>query len=229
MGSRIVLSRAHVLEALRRAPPQPLRAALLSTLQRLQTSTRSGRSVLSDVLGRASAFTEWEHYPPRDAVDAASGFRFYYHAHEQARRARGEHGHFHVFAARLARAAGEADYAHLFAISVDARGLPLRVFCTNRWVTAEHWEDADWVLQRLRRLDLSRARPRRVAGWVQDMAHLFAPQIEAVVRERDRRIAQRATRRALQCVLEDRRTHVVAQCPVDLARQFDGLRTVGIA
>jgi hypothetical protein len=203
-----------------------MQAALQTTLGHLQASARSGRGVLADLLGRAEAFAEWEHYPPRDALDARSGYRFYYHAHAAQQRVRDEHGHFHVFAP--SRGAG-ADYAHLFALSLDARGMPLRVFTTNRWVTAEHWRDAAWTLRALRRLDLSGARPRRVASWLQGMACLFAPQIQAVVLERDRRIAGRAAQRPLERVLEDRRSHIVSQCAVDLAEQFEFLQAAGIA
>ncbi len=226
MSTRTAVSREGVLEALRRAPLRPLEAALETTLDHLQASARSGRGLLADLLGRAEAFAEWEHYPPRDALDARSGYRFYYHAHAAQQRARDEHGHFHVFAPRRA---GEAGYVHLFALSVDARGMPLRVFTTNRWVTAEDWQDAAWTLRALRRLDLSGARPRRVASWLQGMACLFAPQIQAAVLERDHRIAQRARQRPLERVLEDRRSHIVSQCPVDLARQFEFLQAAGIA
>ena len=103
------------------------------------------------------------------------------------------------------------------------------MFTTNRWVTAEHWQDAAWTLRALRRLDLSGARPRRVASWLQGMACLFAPQIQTMVLERDRRISQRARQRPLERVLEDRRSHIVSQCSVDLARQFEFLKAAGIA
>ena len=227
--TRIRISPDELLKALRRSPAPALREALESTLRRLQGDARNGRGLLTEVLGQADAFVEWEHYPPRDAVDPRSGFRFYYHAHEAARRAADEHGHFHVFATRARVRGDEPSYVHLFAISVDARGMPTRVFTTNRWVTGEHWQSAPTVLSALRRLDLSGARPRRVAGWVQDMARLFAPQIEAVIRERDLRIAERARRQPLQQLLEDRRTHIVSQCAVDLARQFECLEQAGVA
>ena len=229
MTTRIRIPSDELLKALRRTPAPSLREALESTLRRLQGDARNGRGLLAEVLGQDGAFVEWEHYPPRDAVDRRSGFRFYYHAHEAARRAVDEHGHFHVFAARAAARDGEPAYMHLFAISVDARGMPTRVFTTNRWVTGEHWQSAPSVLRALRRLDLSGARPRRVAAWVQDMARLFSPQIEAVIHERDRRIAERARRQPLQQLLEDRRTHIVSQCAVDLARQFECLERAGVA
>lgn len=229
MSSLIRVPRAELLKALRRQPRPALREAAQATVGRLQASARSGRNLLADVLGRDDAFTEWAHYPRNDAVDSRSGYRFYYHAHAAAERAPGEHGHFHVFAPRTPRTPGEPAHAHLFALSVDARGMPTRVFTTNRWVTAEHWQDARWTLRAVRALDLSHARPRRVAGWLQDMARLFAPQIAQVIRRRDLRIAERAGRQELALVLEDRRTHIVSQCQVDLARQFRLLQDAGVA
>ena len=229
MSTRIAPSRERLLDALRQTPRRPLDAALQGTLRHLRASARSGRGVLADLLARAEGFAEWEHYPPRDALDARSGYRFYYHAHAAQQRVRGEHGHFHVFAPRRPRRAGEADYAHLFGLSVDARGMPLRVFTTNRWVTAEHWQDAAWTLRALRRLDLSHARPRRVAHWLEHMTRLFAPQIEAVVLERDRRVAERTRRRPREQVLEDRRSHILSQCAADLARQLDMLQAADLA
>ncbi len=229
MSSLIRIPRAALLEDLRRSPRQALDDSVQATLRHLQHSARGGRGLLADVLGRQTAFSEWEHYPHGDARDGRSGYRFYYHAHAASQRAAGEHGHFHVFAPRPRAAAGEAGHAHLFALSVDDRGWPMRVFTTNRWVTAEHWENARWILQALRRLDLAQARPRRVADWLQHMACLFAPQIREVVRQRDRRIDQRLLRQPASRVLEDRRTHIVSQCRVDLGWQFRLLQDAGVA
>lgn len=227
-GTQLRVPREHIVRALRAMPRDALQQALLATLARLRADARSGRGVLSEVLGREAAFVEWRHYPSGDALDRRSGYRFYYHAHEAASRAAGEHGHFHVFAGTPARRDDQAAHVHLFGLSVDGRGLPTRVFATNRWVTAEHWQDARWTLRALRALDLSQARPRRVARWLQDMALLFSPQIDAVVRQRDLRIAERARCAPLQRVLEDRRSHIVSQCRIDLATQFDCLQASGI-
>jgi hypothetical protein len=226
VAAQLSLGRAELVAALRAAPRRRLRDAAERMLDDIEHDARKGRSVLSDLLGRRAAFEVWEHYPARDAVDAHSGYRFYYHAHE--RRSAGEHGHFHVFAPLPPRA-GEADYVHLVGLSVDARGFPLRVFTTNQWVTAERWVPAPRILRALDRLDLSHARPSRVARWVQDSTRLFAPQIAAVVRRRDARIAQRAMRLGEDSARQDRRTHIVSQCRVDLSRQFEFMEAAGFA
>ncbi len=225
LPSRVALSHDAVRAALRAAPRQRLRDAAASLLAGIERDTRRARSVLSDLAGRSGSFEIWEHYPVRDAVDPHSGYRFYYHAH--ARRMRDEHGHFHVFAQLPARA-GQPDHAHLVGISVDARGFPLRVFTTNQWVTAERWLAAVQLVRALDRLDLTQARPTRVARWVQDTARVFAPQIAAVLQRRDARIAQRAARLGADAARHDRRTHIVSQCRVDLGSQFRHLEAAGI-
>ena len=226
VAAQVRIGRSELLAALRTAPRRRLREAAARLLDDIERDARKGRSVLAELLGRRTAFEVWAHYPARDAVDAHSGYRFYYHAHE--RRMHGEHGHFHVFAP-LAPRAGEADYVHLVGLSVDARGFPLRVFTTNQWVTAERWTPASRILRALERLDLSQARPSRVARWVQDSMRLFAPQIAAVVQRRDARITQRAASLGDDGARADRRTHIVSQCRVDLLRQFEFLEAAGIA
>lgn len=217
-----------------RAAPKPMQdeigRAATDLLAGLDAYARRGRGLLSDVLGRSAAFEEWEHYPARDAKDRRSGYRFYYHAHAARQRMPNEHGHFHIFGpAPRAGKGPQPDYTHLIGLSVDARGFPLRVFTTNQWVTAEHWDPADEILMRIDRLDLAEARPRAVARWVQAATRIFAPQIDAVVRLRDLRLEQRARQLGRDAALNDRRTHIVSQCPVDLAGQFECLEVAGLA
>ncbi len=226
LSSSVALSRDALVAALRSAPRQRLLDAAASLLAGIERDARRGRSVLSELLGRRGSCEVWEHYPARDAIDLRSGYRFYYHAHAQ--NARGEHGHFHVFA-QVPERPGQPDYTHLVGISVDSRGFPLRVFTTNQWVTAERWGSAAQVLRAIERMDLTQARPTRVARWVQDTTRLFTPQIAAALQRRDARIAQRAARIGVDAARNDRRTHVVSQCRVDLAAQFRHLEAAGIA
>ena len=67
----------------------------------------AGSSVLSAVLGGASAVAEWQHYPEGDLHDPATHAQYFYHVHPPGERKsalRGasesdarEHGHFHTF------------------------------------------------------------------------------------------------------------------------------------
>ncbi len=230
---RLRVPRDDVVKWLRTAPKSrqdEIGRAAADLIASIDGYARRGRGLLSHVLGRSGAFEEWEHYPSRDAKDRHSGYRFYYHAHAARQRMPSEHGHFHIFGP-VSRVRGEPkpDYTHLIGLSVDARGFPLRVFTTNQWVTAEHWNPADEILTQIGQLDLAEARPRTVARWVQASTRLFAPQIDAVVRLRDLRLAQRTRQLGRDAALNDRRTHIVSQCPVDLAGQFECLEVAGLA
>ncbi len=258
LSSQLRLGASELQHLMRREPrlhQQRLRKAAENVLDCMQTSSRRGSGVLADVLGQHTAFAEWVHYPDDDAVDARTGYRFYYHAHAAGERMAGEHGHFHVFgpapALRNAKKTGPGpgsaglpasmavpnagaapdatpDYTHLVGISVDARGFPLRLFTTNRWVTAEHWLPAATVIRTMQNIDLAQAKPAAAARWVQSMVRLFALQIGALLQWRDARIAARSLRADPERVLEDRRTHILSQCRVDLAKQFQFLESAGI-
>ncbi|MCA3256203.1 MAG: hypothetical protein INF91_11375, partial [Alphaproteobacteria bacterium] len=53
----------------------------------------------------------WAHYPADDAVDPASGARWFYHTHAHESRDGAEHGHFHLFLDRSAFARAGAPLA----------------------------------------------------------------------------------------------------------------------
>ena len=218
-----------------RARKEQMLEAAEDVLRSIQAYSRRGTSVLADVLGKHTQFEEWAHYPQNDAVDANTRYRFYYHAHAASERMRGEHGHFHVFGpAPISRRPSNAiakpgsDYTHIVGISVDERGFPIRLFTTNRWVTAEQWLPAASVIRSMHRLDLGRTRPLRAARWVQGVVRLFPVQIAAIIRHRDDRIARKACHTDLERLFEDRRSHILSQCRVDLAKQFQFLEGAGI-
>ncbi len=172
---------------------------------------RSGRNLVGEVLAGHGTFYEWEHYPPGDVLDAESASQWYYHAHPKEERP-GEHGHFHLF-----RRDG-ADTIHLVAIGMDAAGLPIHLFTTNRWVTGERIEPADRVAHLLEGFDVALAVPSwPVNRWLGAMLRFYAPEIRALLAERDRVIE--ATRRELGAddILEDRRLEVTSMRAIDLA------------
>jgi hypothetical protein len=240
-SSQLKLGDAEFASLLRTLPLQrqeQMLQAAADVLGCIQSYSRRGTSVLADLLGKHTQFDEWIHYPSKDAVDTVSGYRFYYHAHPARERVRGEHGHFHVFGpvslaafakpADAAAASGTPDYTHIVGISVDERGFPIRLFTTNRWVTAEQWLPAARVINILLELDLSLAKPARAARWVQGIARLFAVQITELIHRRDARIAAKSIRADRERLFEDRRRHILSQCHIDLARQFQFLEGAGI-
>lgn len=183
---------------------------------------REGTTPLAATLGDASPQV-WQQYAcvPAQARGPGELF-FYYHSH--ARGVRGEHGHFHLFAGLPGRRDdGTARYAHLVGIGVDARGLPQRLFATNRWVTDEDLVAAAPLLEVLDRI-IARPVPAAappLAAWLTGLLAVFRPQIEALLRHRDARLARRLPR-----ALEDRRMHVLAACRVSLLRQMAVLDAV---
>lgn len=104
-------------------------------------------------------------------------------------------------------------------MSVDAKGLPLRLFTTNRWVTGEVWQPAATLARQLAKPDLRRAEPQDVALWLENILILFEAEIAALLRARDRRLY--ATRLATgERRFEDRRLRIPSQRRIDLARQL---------
>lgn len=173
---------------------------------------RKGSTVPGMLVG-ASALTQWAHFPADDAVDEARRYRYYYHAHPRC--PRGEHGHFHLF-----RHTGRTrSPTHLLGVAVNAHGLPLRLFTTNRWVTDEHVLPAAAVMGHLRRFRMERpARLKPVHGWLKALVTLYSPTIDTVLRARDARI-----RSARPGFLDDRRIEVLSSCRISLEKQVKSI------
>lgn len=195
----------------------------------LRSLAGAGFNAVTVVADHASNMVEWQHYPSADDVfDPATGHQYYYHSHPAAQRAADEHGHFHLFARSGYRTqrkdARQSPYTHLIGISVNAQGLPIRLFTTNRWVTDEHWLPAPQVLAMLDSFCIGRRKPSpALHRWLHGMLMLFRPQIEAVLARRDERIMHAAQRRPLEKVLEDRRTHVVSATKISIFEQCEAL------
>ena len=158
---------------------------------------KRGHSVLSRIGPRHGQFDLWQHYPPDEVADSVNGYQYYYHSH---RTSKSEHGHFHLFALLTAdgslRQPGspwpdDEAPSHLIALAMNPQGLPVKLFCTNQWVTKGYWLTPDQVLARLDQFTL--AEPRYwslVSRWLIGFVQLFWPQIEALVHAREVRVAQ---------------------------------------
>lgn len=189
------------------APAERARAAGALAARLLDWADR-GLSAPAMLLGGARGFVEWAHYPQPDALDTDSGWRFYYHAHAASQRLRDEHGHFHVFAP-----APGGSFSHWIGVTLDRRGLPLRLFTTNRWVTDEQWRDAPQLAGKRPRL--RGAEPREVGAWLEDLLCLYADEVASLQRERDQRMRGRS--------LDDQRLRIPSQCRVNLVRRLHAL------
>ncbi len=177
-------------------------------------------------IGGAEAPKVWEHYRPDAAtLDARSGaMNYYYHAHASPGATPDEHGHFHLFAQLGSDAAGVAGYTHMVAIGVDARGMPCRLFTTNRWVTGETWLSASRVLSLVEQVAAAPAAVNDpVERWLRAQLGVFAPQITQLLRHRDRRMTARRRGGRRPGLFNDRRMQVISQCRVSVARQLAAL------
>ncbi len=195
----------------------------------LADATSSAGSLLQSWI-RAKAVTEFDHYPPNDVVDPRTGCQFYYHSHRDGDR---EHGHLHLF--WHATASGRRRYlrpghvrwsrtapTHLFAISLDARGLPVGLFTVNRWVTDGHWFDAATTMSMVDRFDVGRVEGHaHSCEWLAGFVSLYRPLIWQLLESRDRRLARRPDREA---ALQDRRLEVLSQLPLDWAADLNALQ-----
>lgn len=191
------------------------RDAALTILDAMRSLQRSGRNVLTALLSDLPPQT-WEHYPLCDVSDRETGFSYYYHSHAIPG-GRQEHGHFHLFA--RADGCGAPALTHLIGIGMSSTGLPVRAFTTNRWVTGEQWQPAAAVIGRLGRFHVtSPARLHVVHRWLGALLTLFGPQLRELVGERDRHCDRSLAARPR--LLDDRRTYLLSQRPLNLLREL---------
>lgn len=200
---------------------------------------RSGDNVVTEVLRGVETFYQWQHYPEGDAQDTSTGAQYYYHAHPPGERSEEEHGHFHLFV-RPAQAGIPVtplplpDFqapedprdliCHLVAVSVDQQGRLRELFTTNRWVTGENWYKAQDVIQLLSAFSLTHAQPSwPVNQWLQAVVEAFAPEIAALLQQRDSRILAWEDEHEGN-VFEDRRLEVASSLRVDLDQRVLDLR-----
>lgn len=233
---------AHPADALVASqPPERLRA-MLAAGDEVRACMRAleagGLNLVGEVLRGGGIFTEMDHYPENDVFDAVSQSQYYYHAH---RPESGEHGHFHTFLRQPGMPAGvlpvphrgkeawptgDDGITHLVAIAMDAWGKPTGLFTTNRWVTAEAWYRADDVIAMLERFRIDHAAPSwPLNRWITAMLQLFAPQIEWLVRQRDRTVFEWARRHPGADVYEDRELEVTSEISISLDEQRERVRS----
>lgn len=196
----------------------------------LRVLRKARLNVVGEVLKGQSPFVQMTHYPQGDVYDAETHSQYYYHAHREA-----EHGHFHCFL----RAGGMPDgatpaadpetqgwpegdnaIAHLVAISMDRFGTPIRLFTTNRWVTAETWYPAADVTRMIDRFAVDHAHPSWPTNrWLTAMVRLFRPEIAALIEARDRVFADHAERHPDRDPWEDRALETLSEIPIGVAAQ----------
>jgi len=195
---------------------------------------KAGLNVVGEVL-RGERFVELEHYPGDDVYDRETHSQYYYHAHRGSQH---EHGHFHTFLRRAGMPPGvepvshpspagwpqgDEAIAHLIGISMDAYGEPVGLFAVNRWVGGETWYPAEDVIRMLDRFRVDHAYPSwPVNRWITAMFILFRPEIEALLRHRDRVIAAWGATHAGD-PLEDRALEITGWIPLDVSAKAEAV------
>jgi hypothetical protein len=206
-------------------------------LECIQALQNGGENLVGDLLRGQGTFYEWSHYPEGDVYDRDSHAQYYYHTHDATA---GEHGHFHTFLRATGmpdgirpvlgrnaaeRPAGDDALSHLVAIAMDAYGMPVRLFATNRWVTGETWYAAPDVVRMLDRFRIDHAVPSwPVNRWLTAMFRLFHPEIEALVRQRDEVVSAWARRYPEGNPLEDTALEVTGSIAISIAQQIDRIK-----
>ncbi|PKO68754.1 MAG: hypothetical protein CVU22_07580 [Betaproteobacteria bacterium HGW-Betaproteobacteria-16] len=200
-----------------------------ASVEAFANATEASGSLLQSWVQGAEV-VEYEHYPPADVIDLESGTQFYYHAH----RTHGdEHGHVHVFwhatpTGRRSRPnKGRKVWkrhapTHMLAIALDARGLPVKLFTTNLWVTEGHWFDAAVTLACLDRCRLGPVPGHENScAWLSHFLAMYRPLIADLLHRRDARLASCG---ALAEALNNRHREVLSQSRVDWAADLDALQ-----
>lgn len=191
----------------------------------LHALASKGLNTVTAVLGEQARLVEWQHYPGDDDVfDPRSGSQYFFHCHSANGRASAEHGHFHLFGRAACPDAPalrkEQPCTHLLGISVNAQGLPIRLFTTNRWVTGEQWLPGSQVLKLIDSFSIGKRQPSpALHQWLRGMLLLFRPQIEDVIAQRDAWLKRATGGRPLEKVMEDRRTHVISSAKLAFFEQ----------
>ncbi|MCC2690885.1 MAG: hypothetical protein K0S21_3688 [Rhizobiaceae bacterium] len=147
---------------------------------------KAGLNVLSETFREVSDITAWNHYPPGDVFDPASGAQWFYHCHP-AEAGAAEHGHFHCFV----RPEGvEGPIHQLAAVGVDRFGRLLRLFTVNQWVVGDDWADAKATVALLDRFDVEMPRPSYLVNrWLTAVISAHRDRIGELLRARDERLA----------------------------------------
>ncbi len=192
---------------------------------------KTGDNVVGEALRGQGTFYEFNHYPAGDVYDSETHSQYYYHSHRP-----GEHGHFHTFLRPKGmpswiKPAPVPDFtppedendalSHIVAISMDAQGLPIKLFTTNRWICAETWYRAEDVSTMIDLFSITHARPSwPMNRWVTAMLKLFKPQITELLLERDDTVAAWQKKHPKRNVYEDRELDITSEIPIPLEDQI---------
>lgn len=215
---------------------QDMAAAGAEVKEAIRVLNKAGENVVGRCIANHGTFYEFDHYPEGDVYDDEFGSQYYYHAHREET---GEHGHFHTFlrAKSMPKSIKPAPYdgdgvrpmgkdalCHFVAISMDAPGMPISLFTTNRWVTDETYYTAEDTIAMLDRFKINHTFPCLATNnWLSAMLRLFRPQIETLLYERDEVIAKWADEHPDEDVYEDRDLELTSTIDINIDKQISAV------
>jgi Domain of unknown function (DUF6969) len=208
----------HDAARLAAAPSTLLRASLEAGQALLTLAGRLAaqrRDVVQAVLaGRPCE--AWRMYPWEGGVsDPATESQYFYHAHPESL----PQGHFHLFHRSGRR------HSHLVAVAIGVGGLPVELFTVNRWVTDDVYWPAAELEPHLQRFRVETdAFDRDVGAYLRHALGLFRVEIAALLRERDRTLADYRAAHGGSSPLEVRRLEITSTLSVDVAAQLARLQ-----
>lgn len=231
-NGHVVTEIAVNLDSLSVSRLQDMARAADEILEALRVLGKAGTNPVAQVLKHQGEFVELDHYPKGDIYDDETGAQYYYHAH---RTEAGEHGHFHTFlrakcmpsgikpapyTGDAERPLGDEAIGHLIAVSMNRTGLPVGLFTTNRWVTAETFYAAEDAIAMLDRFNIDHAHPCLATNrWITALLRLFRPQIEVLLWRRDLKILDWQRRNPDIDVFEDRDLEITSELMIDIDEQ----------
>lgn len=218
---------------------ETLAMAAAEVVDCMRVLTKSGSNLVAEVLA-GGEFIQHDHYPPNDVFDPDSQAQYYFHAHPPERGTWNDYGHFHLFmrGSGLGEGVTPAELSfpqpsremtdnicHLIAISMDRAGRPVRLFTTNRWVTAETWFEAQDVVGMFDRFVVDLSRPSwPLNRWLTAMVVLYRRQIEELIAARDLAVAAHQAAHPHSDAFEDRALEVTSGIDIHLEDRLTEIR-----
>lgn len=203
-----------------------------------QMLTKNGKNILHHTLQKKRKHIRLNHYPKGDRIDLTTGGQYFYHCHREDTESQ-EHGHFHCYLRQSAIPKSmkptplpdwdknqDNPMAHLVAISMNRLGQPIRLFTVNRWVTDETWFDAKYLPKLIKKFKMTLTNDDHwpvLDSWVENMLHLFAPQIEWLHLERDKIMAQWVRDNPSENSYEDINLEEISSIDIDLQTHIQSI------
>ena len=185
----------------------------------------------------------YAHFPENDVRDRCTNSQYFFHAHPDRP---GESGHFHLFLRKeavpasmqrrrvpVASEAGQdgSGMVHLGGISLDRKGMPIRLFTTNLWVTGGDFyfaQDTLHLLDRFSVFSVTRTPSAAANQWVSALAWVFRGHFALLLERRDEVMAAWAQRHPRRSVFEARRLEIPSIMHIDYAVQIDLIQAMAV-